>query len=98
MKGPKSIISSFVLTWCSTNIAKFSGKRQLDFTQPFKCQHHKMVKHTQAIRRQQPTNCLSMFDHFVGLALKGLKLYVPPKTGVFNVNILLIKAFLVSFN
>ena len=22
---------------------------------------------------QQPTNCLSMFDHFVGLALKGLK-------------------------
>ena len=21
---------------------------------------------------QQPTNCLSIFDHFVGLALKGL--------------------------
>ena len=33
---------------------------------------HKMVKHTQIIRRQQPTNCLSVFDHFVGLALKGL--------------------------
>ena len=31
-----------------------------------------MVKHTQAIRRQQPTNCLSVFGHFVGLALKGL--------------------------
>ena len=31
-----------------------------------------MVKHTQTIRRQQPTNCLSVFDHFVGLALKGL--------------------------
>ena len=31
-----------------------------------------MVKHTQTIRRQQPTNCLSLFDHFVGLALKGL--------------------------
>ena len=30
-----------------------------------------MVKHTQTIRRQQPTNCLSVFDHFVGLALKG---------------------------
>ena len=29
-----------------------------------------MVKHTQAI---QPTNCLSVFDHFVGLALKDLK-------------------------
>ena len=31
-----------------------------------------MVKHTQTIRRQQQTNCLSVFDHFVGLALKGL--------------------------
>ena len=31
-----------------------------------------MVKHTQTIRQQQVTNCLSVFDHFVGLALKGL--------------------------
>ena len=41
-----------------------------------------MVKNTQTIRRQiancklktckLPTNCLSVFDHFVGLALKGL--------------------------
>ena len=23
-------------------------------------------------RRQQPTNCLSVFDHFVGLAIEGL--------------------------
>ena len=29
-----------------------------------------MVKHTQTIGRQHPTNCLSVFDHFVGLALK----------------------------
>ena len=29
-----------------------------------------MVKHTEKIRRQQPTNCLSVFDRFVGLALK----------------------------
>ena len=28
-----------------------------------------MVKHTQRIRRQQPTNCLSVFDHFVGFVL-----------------------------
>ena len=28
-----------------------------------------MVKHTQTIRGQQPTNCLSVFDHFVKLAL-----------------------------
>ena len=26
---------------------------------------------TQAIRRQQPTKCLSVFDYFVGLLLKG---------------------------
>ena len=39
----------------------------------FKSQSHKMVKHTQTIRRQKPTNCLSVFDHFVGLALKGLR-------------------------
>ena len=31
-----------------------------------------MVKHIQTIRRLLPTNCLSVFDHFVGLALKGL--------------------------
>ena len=32
-----------------------------------------MVKHTQTINRQQPMICLSVFDHFVGLAFKGLK-------------------------
>ena len=32
-----------------------------------------MVKYTQTIRRLLPTNCLSVFDHFVGLPLKGLK-------------------------
>ena len=31
-----------------------------------------MVKHNQTIHRLLPTNCLSVFDHFVGLALKGL--------------------------
>ena len=32
-----------------------------------------MVKHNQTIRSQKPTNCLRVFDSFVGLALKGLK-------------------------
>ena len=41
-------------------------------TLPFKRQPHKIVKHTQTIRRLLPTNCLSVFDHFLGLALKGL--------------------------
>ena len=29
-----------------------------------------MVKHAQTIRRNRSTNCLSVFDHFVELALK----------------------------
>ena len=33
-----------------------------------------MVQHTHMIRRVVPTNCLSVFDHFVGLALKGLSI------------------------
>ena len=31
-----------------------------------------MVKHTQTVCQEQPTNCLSVFDHFMGLGLKGL--------------------------
>ena len=34
-----------------------------------------MVKHTQTIPRLFPRNCLSVFDHFVELALKGLNLF-----------------------
>ena len=43
--------------------------------QPFKRQTHKTVKHIQIIRRQKPTNCLSVFDNFVGFVLKGLRLW-----------------------
>ena len=32
-----------------------------------------MVKHIKAIRRLLQTNCLSVVDHFVELAPKGLK-------------------------
>ena len=59
-----------------------------------------MVKHTQTIRRQEPTNCLSVFDFFVGLALKGfnnfkeslrfLKAFADLSTSTLR-NILLIK-------
>ena len=31
-----------------------------------------MVKHTQTIHRQKSTKYLSLFDHFMGLAIKGL--------------------------
>ena len=40
------------------------------FNERFKGQFHKMVKQTQIIRRQ--LELLSVFDHFVGLAIKGL--------------------------
>ena len=36
----------------------------------FKHQSHKVVKHPETIRRQETTNCLSVFHHFVGLAVK----------------------------
>ena len=36
-----------------------------------------MAKHTQTIRRQKPTNCLSVCNfHFVGFLLKGLSIEV----------------------
>ena len=44
-----------------------------DTFKPLSAQPYKMIKHTQTIHRQQPANCLSVFDHCVGLALKGLK-------------------------
>ena len=36
----------------------------------------RMVKHTQTIRRLLPTNCLSVFDNFVGLPLKELNFHI----------------------
>ena len=44
-----------------------------------------MVKHTQTIFRLLPSNCLGLFDHFVGLALRELKAY-KENTIVFIVN------------
>ena len=46
-------------------------------------QPHKMVRHTPTIRRQKPTNCLSVFDHVVGVALKGLTM--PPVLGKITI-------------
>ena len=47
---------------------------------PFKTQPHKMVKHTQTLRRLLPTNYLSVFDHFVGLTLKNVNEQSLPDT------------------
>ena len=45
-----------------------------------------MFKYTQTIRRQQSTeqNCLSVFDHFVGLAFKGIKTSVDSPTLIIS--------------
>ena len=43
-----------------------------------------MVKHIQTICQQQPTICLSMFDQFVQLALKGLKWF--RNSTIFHLN------------
>ena len=61
--------------------------------QPFKHKPHKIVKHTQTIRRLLPTNCLSVLDHFVGLALKGLKeqLFATKEPLIYNELILLLE-------
>ena len=44
-----------------------------------------MVKHTQTIRRQQPKNCLSVFDYSMRLVLKGLK-FIDKRTVLLSSN------------
>ena len=53
----------------------FESSHEQEFASTFNSlrQLHKTIKHTQTIRRQQPTNCWSVFDNSVGLPLKGLK-------------------------
>ena len=59
-------------------IALLVGINALLRFQAFKRQFHKMAKHTQTIRRQFADE-LFKFDHFVGLALKGLRFHVVKK-------------------
>ena len=48
-------------------------------------QPHKKLKHTQTIRRLLPTNCLSVFDYFIGLVLKVLsKLFMTCKLTILQ--------------
>ena len=44
-----------------------------------------MVKHNHTIRQLLLTNCLSVFEHFVGLALKGLNLNMYSSRGIRSV-------------
>ena len=63
-----------------------------------------MAKHAQTILqtiRQQPMNCLIVFDHFVGLGLKGLRkihmLLKMEKMGCFLAQNQLLNFFLFPF-
>ena len=60
---------------------------------PFKRQPHKIFKYTQTVRWLGPTNCLSMFDHFVGLAFIGLK-----SGGMHNVHTIFLWCAWLIFN
>ena len=55
---PFPVLEGLKFLWSELNALTLS-------VSPFKQQPHKMVK-------RQPANCLSAFDHFVGLALKRL--------------------------
>ena len=54
-----------------------------------------MVKLTQTIRWHQPMNCLSVLDHFVGLALKGLSSTI---TYILNENVHVILRHFLELN
>ena len=45
------------------------------FLKPLSANPTKWSNTLKTIRRQKPTNCLSVFDHFAGLAFKGLNLF-----------------------
>ena len=59
-------------------------------------QPHKMIKHTQIICQQQPTNCLSMYDHFVGLVLEGL-ISTSPYLHTYTYNLNSVKVILPEY-
>ena len=60
----------FYLVFLNTWQCRFSNKCN-NFL-PFKRQPQEMVKHIQRICGLLQTNCLIVFDHFVGLTLEGL--------------------------
>ena len=57
-----------------------------------------MVKHLQAIRQLLPTNCLSVFDQFVGLVLEKLKMVMLKLAKKRLMMILMISVIAVEMN
>ena len=54
-----------------------------------------MVKHTQAVSRQQQANFLNAFDHFVGLAFKEMN--IPGALNRISLTVFLLKSVLRIF-
>ena len=83
-KPRKKCIRSIVIHYCLTcqanaaiilkPVSQFT--LQINQSNSIKRQPHKMVNHTQTILWLLPPNCLSVFDHFVGLAIKGFRVNV----------------------
>ena len=65
-------IIPFTSTGVLRTLSSIYDKALCENSEPFKRQSHKMVKQTQTFCRLLPSNCLSVFDHFVGLVLKEL--------------------------
>ena len=66
-KNPKSRMA--VYTFCD-----FTGQKIEVFVNPLSANPTKWSNTLTQFVGNLPTKCLSVFDHFVGLALKGLKL------------------------
>ena len=64
----QKILLQFVLQWI------FLWPKHWVLKYNFKLQPHKIVKHTQTIRRLLPTNCLRVFNHIEVLVLKGISI------------------------
>ena len=67
------LLAQVTIFKCSGDIF-FSRTFDLLLLNPLSANPTKWSNTLKTIRRQKPTNCLSVFDHFVGLALKGLTL------------------------
>ena len=57
------------VVWYGLKLVRIEIKRKKTL---FKSQNRKMAKHTQTISRLLPTNCSSVFNHFVVFAIKSI--------------------------
>ena len=86
------LIKSFVLKvhlnilinniWLGLSLAKTGSK-------PFRCQPHRVIRHIQTICRLLLKICLSLYDLFVGLTLKGLRASILTNSGIFCIAVML---------